>query len=120
MTGKISTFKGDMFPVTLHLATGFKDAADLNTTLHRKNILGNEFTLNKPKADAATTYFLEAHPHAIIVIWDEHSLASLVHEAVHAGTYFCKVLGISTSHDEDEPLAYITGWVFRVCEKAMR
>lgn len=52
-----------------------------------------------------------------IVIWlrespqKAHSIAALVHEAVHAAMYVHKKLGLSVKYDNDEALAYMIDFI---------
>lgn len=49
-----------------------------------------------------------------IYIWTEKKdLALLVHEIIHACGYVLKNVGVKADYDNDEPMAYLAGWIMK-------
>ena len=107
----IRSFTGDVLPVSIHIGYGYEDTEALSKGLHKKRVLPRSEVLPPREGANATCYFLADAPIAIIALWQNISVGVIAHEAVHAASYFCEVLGISTNHDEDEPMAYLVQWV---------
>ena len=54
----------------------------------------------------------------IIMVVTSNSLPLIVHECVHAAIFLLDLVGISVSPEEQEPVAYLTEYIFKsYCKK---
>jgi hypothetical protein len=106
------SYRGDIIPVSLHVAYSYDDYIELSKALVKKKILKRGCVLSKPGAgSSATCYFLDGDAAVVISLWEGSNTPLIAHEAVHAAMYFCDHLGISTTHENDETLSYLVQWV---------
>lgn len=52
-----------------------------------------------------------------IIIFNTVSSSIIAHEAMHVVSYLFKHNGIEYSIDNDEPQAYLLGWIVKQCDK---
>ena len=59
--------------------------------------------------------------HSEYIIAFEYSEGSIIaHEVTHLVNYIFKDKGVELDLNNDEPQAYLTGWLFKMIEKAIR
>lgn len=119
---QIHEFHPQIYPRRLWVAKGgtFEDIKVLF-----KAIDGNE--LIEPQDCLATTYIVETkdeNRYLGHLIWfpsvKDMTASNMAHEAVHASMDLCSLIGCDIDVENQEPFAYLVGWVVRCLEAVKR
>ena len=108
---KLVSFYNDLYYFRFYLALFCSKLSQVETLLHKAELLCKDAHLEESHGDAVT-YFLNEN--ALIVPFDLDSVIDiglLVHEAVHVANYMCARIGIKLCSDNDEPYAYMVQWL---------
>lgn len=112
---KCKRFYNDTFPCSLVIVDQPKGVEDVNRVLHRRQILDKDTYLPALDHDPVASVYRLDNQCAVLVIWrTDIEYKEIAHEAVHAATHYCSILGMPVEAGYDEPAAYLVGWV---CEK---
>lgn len=119
---RIHEFHPQIYPRRLWVAVGgtFKDIKSLFTTM-------NEEELEYVENCLATTYMVQTKSNEHYfghLIWflsaKDMTTANITHEAYHAASDLFGVLGCKQHYDNQEPFAYLVGWVADCIDKVKR
>lgn len=119
---KIYEFHPQIYPRRLWVAVGgtFKDIKSLFTTM-------NEEELEYVENCLATTYMVQTKSNEHYfghLIWfpsaKDMTAKNITHEAFHASMDLFGMIGCKMHYDNQEPFAYLVGWVVDCIDKVKR
>lgn len=75
---------------------------------------GADGTLDLGRA-LGRTYFCDGKSHLVVWLHRRDDLSTLVHELAHVCFYILETRGVTISHQEDEPFAYLLQFFMNRC-----
>lgn len=119
---RIHEFHPQIYPRRLWVAKGgtFEDIKALFTTMNGEELEEVEYSL-------AATYIVQTKSDEHYfghLIWFLHpkdmTASNMAHEALHASMDLFGLIGCKMDYDNQEPLAYLVGWVTDCVDKVKR
>lgn len=74
-----------------------------------------EYTYYPAAGSVAPLYDEGTGQYSTVMEIHEHTEQTLVHECVHAAWYILDNAGVEVTADNQEPLAYLTDWLYSQC-----
>lgn len=118
MKAKCIEYDPAIYPRLLWVVIG-GTADDIKATF--RSSYGDELIIDNERARGWTCDVERKHDSRLgVVVWVPHkmTLEVIAHEALHAAMYIFHGLGIEVSCENDEPLAYLVGWIAKCINEA--
>lgn len=116
-------YSTDLYPVSLFIGVG-PIVEEMSETFTYAN--GEELDSLSPYALAVTVDAIkkDTEERCVVIGFRNKKFAApstITHEAYHATTFICDILGIEDSRlGKNEPQAYLIGWIVKCCNNALQ